>query len=239
MLSQHYTSPNASLWNFILPYIAMVPAANLLGFAGQEFSRKMPHVLGSILETTFGSIVEIVLLMELIVKGDKAVPLIRHTILGSILANQLLCLGICFVAGGVRRQAQEFHEAVSEVGSNLLLVAAMGLIMPSMFSSALSQEFEVQSKTLRLSRGCALVLFVAYGVYVFFQMRSHHGIYKQVLKDDETKGENHEAHKNRERLTLIESLVALAIASTVVCLVAYFLVLQIKYVVEKRDVKEA
>lgn len=37
---------------FILAYIAMVPCANLIGFAGQEFGRKMPPVLGVLVETT-------------------------------------------------------------------------------------------------------------------------------------------------------------------------------------------
>lgn len=38
---------------FTLAYIAMVPCANLIGFAGQEFGRKMPHVLGVLVETTY------------------------------------------------------------------------------------------------------------------------------------------------------------------------------------------
>lgn len=38
---------------FILAYIAMVPCANLIGFAGQQFGRKMPHVLGVLVETTY------------------------------------------------------------------------------------------------------------------------------------------------------------------------------------------
>lgn len=37
---------------FILSYISMVPCANLVGFAGQEFARKVPHVLGVLIETT-------------------------------------------------------------------------------------------------------------------------------------------------------------------------------------------
>ncbi len=37
---------------FVLSYLAMVPCANLIGFAGQEMGRKLPHVLGVILETT-------------------------------------------------------------------------------------------------------------------------------------------------------------------------------------------
>jgi Ca2+:H+ antiporter len=37
---------------FTLAYIAMVPCANLVGFAGQELSRKFPHVAGVLAEIT-------------------------------------------------------------------------------------------------------------------------------------------------------------------------------------------
>ncbi len=48
---------------------------------------------------------------------------IQAAILGSILATMLLCLGLCFFIGGLRREEQEFSETVSEAGGNLLLVA--------------------------------------------------------------------------------------------------------------------
>ena len=80
----------------------MVPAANLIGFAGQELARKLPKVIGVVLETTLGSVVEIILFMVLLKtsRGDSNVPVIKAAILGSILANMLLCLGACFFAGG-------------------------------------------------------------------------------------------------------------------------------------------
>ncbi len=82
------------MWIFITAYIGMVPAANLVGFAGQELARKIPKVMGVILETTFGSIVEIILFMVLITGGHNNVNVIQAAILGSILANMLLCLGM-------------------------------------------------------------------------------------------------------------------------------------------------
>jgi Ca2+:H+ antiporter len=102
---------------FILNYIAMVPCANLIGFAGQELARKLPKVFGILIETTLGSVVEIVLL------NHNEFAVIRAAILGSILATLLLCLGMCFVAGGIRHPEQEFDEVVSEVGNGLLLTA--------------------------------------------------------------------------------------------------------------------
>lgn len=50
-LAFRYGSEN-HLVIFVLAYIAMVPCANLIGFAGQEFGRKMPPVLGVLVETT-------------------------------------------------------------------------------------------------------------------------------------------------------------------------------------------
>ena len=109
----------------------MLPSANLLGFAGGELALKLPKVLGVFAETFLGAVVEIILFTTLLVKdnqakGENLIPVIQDAILGSILANLLLCLGLCFIAGGLRQKEQSFDEAVSEVGSGLLLVAGMG-----------------------------------------------------------------------------------------------------------------
>lgn len=177
----HFARPDLHLWIFILNYIAMVPSANLLGFAGGELAKKLPKVLGVLLETTLSSVVEIVLFMVLI-RSDNF-PVIRAAILGSILANLLLCLGLCFFFGGLKRQEQAFHEAVSEVGSGLLLVAGFGLMIPSAYYAALSNSSNMQTtsgavsavatkvhitperlaqSTLVISRATSVILLVAF-----------------------------------------------------------------------------
>ena len=236
----HWRRPKENLWNFVLPYIAMIPAANLLGFAGQEFARKLPKVAGVFLETTFGSIVEIILFIILIKEGVVAVPIIKAAILGSILANLLLCLGLCFFAGGLRRDEQEFHEAVSEVGSNLMLVAGMGLVVPAVFSTALSTaNNSLADDVLKISRASAIILLVAFLAYMFFQMRSHHGLYDEVLKADEEKDADRHLDTYKPKLTMTEALVAVVLALTVVTFMAFFLVQRIPYMVKHRGIKDA
>jgi Ca2+:H+ antiporter len=122
-LAVRYALPEHHLLVFVLSYVAMVPCANLIGFAGQELARKVPHVFGVLTETTLGSIVEIILFMVLLVRPSDEVQVIQAAILGSILATMLLCLGLCFFVGGLRRDEQEFDEAVSEAGNGLLLTA--------------------------------------------------------------------------------------------------------------------
>lgn len=177
-----FARPDLHVWVFALNFIAIIPTANLLGFAGGELARKLPKVLGVLLETTLTSVVEIVLFMVLIAhdKNNNLIPVIQAAILGSILANLLLCLGLCFFFGGLRRNEQAFHEAVSEVGSGLLLVAGFGLLIPSAFYSALSGSAtskgtftadELLSNTRTISRATAVILLVAFVMYAHFTTR--------------------------------------------------------------------
>lgn len=168
----HFARKDLHIWIFALNYVAIVPSANLLGFAGGELAKKLPKVLGVLLETTLSSVVEIVLFMVLLHndKGGNLIPVIQAAILGSILANLLLCLGLCFFFGGIRRHEQSFHEAVSEVGSGLLLVAGFGLLIPSAFYAALSSsstkaiitQQDLDHSTLVISRSTSVILLVAF-----------------------------------------------------------------------------
>ncbi|KAF1813234.1 putative vacuolar cation/proton exchanger 2 [Eremomyces bilateralis CBS 781.70] len=247
-IAVNYARPKDFLAIFILNYIAMIPAANLLGFASQELARKLPKVLGVILETTFGSLVEIVLFMVLIAKGDGSVQIIKAAILGSILANLLLCLGLCFFFGGLRRNEQSFHEAVSEVGSNLMLVAGMGLIIPALFAASVTSGItestpmspeQLDRHVLRISRAVAIILVCGYFLYVFFQIRSHHGLYEDLLESDEAKDVDRSRDLYKAKLTLTETLLALALALACVSLIAVFLVAQIHHLVAERHVSDA
>lgn len=129
----------------------------------------MPWFVGVILETFLGSIVEIVLFMVLLAKSknNNLIPVIQAAILGSVLANLLLCLGMCFFVGGLNRDEQVFDEAISEVGTGLLLVAGFGLLIPSAFFTALSNhpaitESILRERVLTISRATAVILLVAF-----------------------------------------------------------------------------
>ncbi|KAA8652305.1 hydrogen/calcium exchanger domain-containing protein [Aspergillus tanneri] len=226
----------------------MVPSANLLGFAGGELAKKLPKVFGVLLETTLTSVVEIVLFMVLLHKdeGGNLIPVIQAAILGSILANLLLCLGLCFFFGGLRREHQSFHEAVSEVGTGLLLVAGFGLLIPSAFHSALSgspsniniSPEELSHSTLVISRSTSVILLVAFLMYLFYNLRSHHSIFDEVLELDEHQDEDREKELKRAKLTLTECFLAIVISLVCVCMSAVFLVQEIESIVHERNVSD-
>ncbi|KAL5115187.1 hypothetical protein ACEQ8H_006941 [Pleosporales sp. CAS-2024a] len=248
-IALHFAKPEWHLAIFITNYIAMLPAANLLGFAGQELARKIPQkTIAVVLETTFGSVVEIILFMVLLKTsvGNGNVQVIQAAILGSILANILLCLGCCFIAGGLKNKTQEFHDAISESGNGLLLVASMGLVLPAIFYKSLvnNTDFEIGSNqdishsAVLISRGVAIISLVGFLVYIGYQTVSHDSLLHEIYEADEHKDADRHEELAKPKLTLTEVVVALAIALACVSLIAISLVQEIHYIVN-RGVKDA
>ncbi|KAF2220037.1 vacuolar H+/Ca2+ exchanger [Elsinoe ampelina] len=251
-----FVFPHHAQWIFALAYIAMVPCANLVGFAGQELARKLPKVSGILIETALGSIVEIILFLTLIINhhdtegnADEGnlIPIIQAAILGSILTNLLLCLGLVFFFGGIRQSVQTFHAVISETGTGLLLIAGFGLLIPSAFYSALKGETVVslvmghapkftQQKllddVLNISRLTSIILIIAFAVYIWFNARSTDSIFNEVLEADEHKDTDHEYDLAKPKYTFTECCVALVISLALVTLMAIFLVEQIEEIVE-------
>jgi Ca2+:H+ antiporter len=255
----HFAAPHLHLWVFAMSYVGMVPAANLIGFAGQELARKMPKVAGILIETALGSIVEIVLFLILIGRHEggegsseegNLIPVIQAAILGSILTNLLLCLGLCFFVGGLRQNTQTFHPSVSEVGTGLLLVAGFGLLIPSAFYSALKSETvsvkagefvvravkftekQLQRDVMQISQVTSVILIIAFGIYLWYNARSQHSIFDEILEADEHKDLDHHDDMAKDKYTYTECFVALVVALTLVTMLADFLVEKIEDVVE-------
>ncbi|KAK2024574.1 calcium/proton exchanger [Colletotrichum zoysiae] len=231
-----YVRPDLHVLIFLLTYMSMIPCANLVGFAGQELSRKVNHVFGVLVETTFGSIVEVILFIVLL--QDNQFTVIKAAILGSILATMLLCLGMCFVAGGMERDEAEFSETVGEAGTGLLFTAGVALAVPAVFSYSMAASLTVEQlehKIIRISRVVSVLLVIAYCVFVYFQARTHHGIYDAIFENDEQREDKGCEHVSKPRLTMTECIAALVLSVTLVMFMAIYLVEQIHPIVMRHS----
>jgi Ca2+:H+ antiporter len=61
--------------------------------------------------------------MFMVLLKEEQYLVIQAAILGSVLATMLLCMGLCFIAGGVKQEEATFNHAISEAASGLLLTA--------------------------------------------------------------------------------------------------------------------
>lgn len=159
--------------------------------------------------------------------------------------------GMCFLVGGIFKPQQVFHEAISEVGSNLMLVAGLGLIIPTVFyntlvgtanttdpqSVSITQDLLI-ARTEKISYATAIILLIAFLIYLWFQARSHHGLYEDILEADEKRDHDRYRDLAKAKLTLTESIIALIIALTFVSFMAFFLVKEIEYLVLHRGISD-
>lgn len=118
--------------------------------------------------------------------------------------------------------------------------------MPAAFATALSlkQSAEltddvIAEKVLNISRITSVLLIIAYGTYVFFQMRTHHGIYDAILEADELRDEDRHEDLQKDKLTFTECVIALAISIALVTLIAISLVEQIPTIVKEHHISDA
>ena len=75
--------------------------------------------------------------MELIVSilalVQNQIDIVQESLIGSILSNLLLVMGMSFFLGGINRVRQHFNLTVAQTASSLLALAVGSLIIPAAF----------------------------------------------------------------------------------------------------------
>jgi Ca2+:H+ antiporter len=95
--------------------------------------------------------------------------------LGSILSNCLLVLGMCFFAGGVRFHEQSYGVRLAQQQISLLLLSVFSIVVPAAFS--ISVDILDANDILNISRATAIILLVCYMASLFFQLWTHSYLY--------------------------------------------------------------
>lgn len=118
---------------FALNAVAIVPLAGLLSHATESVASRLGDSLGALLNVTFGNAVELIIFIIALVKNE--IRIVQASLLGSILANLLLILGMAFLLGGLRYREQIYNSTVTQMSACLLSLSVMSLLLPvSVFS---------------------------------------------------------------------------------------------------------
>ena len=178
---------------FIVNFIAIIPLAAMLSYATEEIALRTGETIGGLLNATFGyellfsinayancdrNAVE--LIVSILALTQNQVLIVQTSLIGSMLSNLLLVMGMCFFFGGLNRVEQFFNVTVAQTASSLLALAIGSLIIPTAFSIWASGSMAATaSEVTSLSRGVAIILLVLYGCYLFFQLKTHTDMYNE------------------------------------------------------------
>ncbi len=148
---------------FVLSALGLIPLAKLIGDATEELAIYTGPKLGGLLNATLGNAAELIITIFAIQAG--LLELVRASLIGSILGNLLLVLGLSLVLGGLRHGTQIFDKRTAGLNATLLLLAVVALAIPSLFDRAL---VTAPNSELLFSEGVAVILIVLYALSVIY-----------------------------------------------------------------------
>jgi len=168
----------AALLTFVLrlanaphPLVFVVSAAALAGLAGVIGSGtdQLGHRLGpgktGVLQSALGNLPELFISIFALQAG--LVVVVQTALIGSILANSLLVLGLAFVAGGWRHGVQRFGAAPVRTIAVLLVLAVAALAIPTLATQPGAPD---AGHAQELSVFTAIVLLILFGASIPFSI---------------------------------------------------------------------
>lgn len=176
----NFALPDQQSLIFVLTFLAIIPLAKLLAFATDELSIRVGQTLAGLLNATLGNAVELIVSIIALTKCELTI--VQSSLVGSILSNLLLVLGMCFFAGGMRFSEQGFGQSAVQLNSSLLTISVIAVLLPGAFHMALQgqpaySELSTDYNILKTSHGVAIILLFIYGSYLVFQLFSHKALY--------------------------------------------------------------
>ena len=168
-----YWFPEHQLLIFGVSCAAVVPLARLIGDATSDLAAKIGDGLGGLLNATFGNAAELIIGAFALRRG--LTDLVKASLTGSIIANVLLVFGVAAIAGGIKRPLVKFNRTAAGLGTTMLLLSAIGLVVPAMFH--LLARREAIAVELQLDTEIAGVLFATYFLYLLFALKTHRDLY--------------------------------------------------------------
>lgn len=168
---------NMHILEFFSSCLAIIPLAGLMGRATEFLSDRLGTALGALLNATFGNACEFIIALAALRAGYDDV--VKASITGSIIGNILLVLGASMLAGGMKHQSQTFNRIAASTSATLLALAAISLMVPSIFhhfSKRLSNEDE-------LAIGISIVLLLVYVLSLLFSLKTHKHLYTRPVDE--------------------------------------------------------
>jgi len=216
---------------FFSSLVAIMPLAFLMGRATEEIALYTSESLGGLLNATFGNAAEMIIALLAIYAASQAdtstleglateqlmVGLVQASLIGSILGNLLLVMGLAFLWGGINYSEQKFSDSQVSSNGSLMLLAMIVLIIPTVFNSTVGGT-EGEEGVEQLSHIAAIVLLLLYGLFLYFQFKSHVDLFA-------TETHHHEAPE----MTKKDAIILLVVATILVSWMAEVLVHSVEY----------
>lgn len=187
---------------FAANFLAIIPLASMLGNFTEALSNHTGQLIGGLLNATFGNAVEMIMCIQAVKLG--LIRVVQGNLLGSVLSNLLLVLGMAIFASGIVRKDSHFNSQGAAANMTCQLVASISVCLPTVFRTVHGSTDE---EVLLISRICSSFLILVYGLFLFFMLKTHADLFV-----DENGQEEDEESMSAPLATLLLALCTLVVA---------------------------
>ncbi|OCK73074.1 calcium/proton exchanger [Lepidopterella palustris CBS 459.81] len=202
---------------FILNLLAILSLAKQLSFTVAKLSVRLRHLLGGVLKAIFGN--GVLIIVSIMALRDNQIRIAQFSMLGSILANALLVVGCCFLAGGIRHEESIFNPSFASTASSMMTVASASLVIPAaLFTTQCKPDSSCGDGITVLSRCMSVIMLVLFAVYLNFRLNSHSGQFEAAHQWDDRQEEDEQSSLLFVDIVVLVACILLTAAS------AFFLI---------------
>jgi len=142
---------------FIATAVALAALASLVSQGTEQLGTRLGVGATGIIQSALGNLPELFISVFALRAG--LVVVVQTALIGSILANSLLVLGLAFLVGGLRHGPQQFSLRTSRMTAMLLVLSVASLAIPTLGTAPGSPDFGHASS---LSIVVAVVLLIVF-----------------------------------------------------------------------------
>ena len=163
---------------FLVAALAIIPVARLIGHSTEHLSHYTGDSIGGLLNATFGNLPELIICVVALKAGLYA--MVTASLIGAILFNLMLVLGLSFLLGGLRHHTLEFNTRDARY-STMMFIAVISMALPSIYEQSFAPAGgHVEQEKINI--GLAILLIVLYGLYLVYMIRTHPEEFASVAK---------------------------------------------------------
>lgn len=151
---------------FLTAAVALALLAVVVGHGTDQLGSKMGPGPTGVLQSALGNLPELMVCIFSLKAG--LVDVVKGALVGSIMANSLLVLGLAFLLGGLKNGTQKFRSEPPKMIAILMFLAVAALLIPSL---AHLLHTPAGTHASELSGVCSLVLLVVFGCSLTFFLK--------------------------------------------------------------------
>jgi Ca2+:H+ antiporter len=160
-----FTHANA-VFAFLVSTIALATLATVVGQATEQLGSYMGPAATGVLQSAIGNLPE--LFVGFFALRAGLVTVVQSALVGSILANSLLVLGLAFLFGGIKNGTQRFRSDSARAIVILMVLAVSALVVPTL-AHVLHTPAEAHEGMLSIAS--AIVLLIVFVASIPFSMQ--------------------------------------------------------------------